>query len=91
VQEGFWAWHCQRPDLLVDRTATNEFKSFFLQFLTAAEIDFTTLLNERQGSVNDFLTCILGNLTADRLQKVITEILAALTHKADYGAFTAPS
>ena len=37
--------------------------------------------HERQRSVNDFWSCILGSHTADRLQTVIKKVLAAFMAK----------
>jgi len=37
--------------------------------------------NERQPSINDFWSCILGNLTGDMLLTVINEGLAAFIEK----------
>jgi len=55
----------------------------------AAEIDYTTLLNERQQGVNDFQSCVLGNQTADWLQKVVKECLAPFIGKMDYSTLPA--
>jgi len=46
--------------------------------------------NERQRSVNDDSSCILGNHTADRLQVVIKESLAAFVGKTDCNTLPAP-
>jgi len=59
--------------------------------LLAAESDYTTVQNERQWSVNDFQSWVLGNQTANRLQKVIKEFLAAFIGKTGYGTLSAPS
>jgi hypothetical protein len=47
--------------------------------------------NERQRSVNDSWSCILGFLWGDRLQIVINEVLASFIGKTDSGTLPAPS
>jgi hypothetical protein len=47
--------------------------------------------NERQQSVNDFWSCILGNLRGERLQIVINEVLASFIGKTDSEKLPAPS
>jgi len=47
--------------------------------------------NERQWSVNDFRSCILGNLSGHLLQIVITEILATFIGKRRSDTLLAPS
>jgi hypothetical protein len=47
-------------------------------------------LNERQRSVNDFWSCILGNHTSDKLSLVIKEFLATFIGKTDCNTLPAP-
>jgi len=47
--------------------------------------------NERQSSVNDFWSCVLGNHTADMLESVIKEFLTAFIGKADCNTLPALS
>jgi len=47
--------------------------------------------NERQRSVNDSWSCILGNLGGDRLRIVINELFAAILDKRDGKILPAPS
>jgi len=61
-----------------------ESKSTEMQSLHHPEI-------ERQWGVNDFRSCILGNLSADRLPTVITEVLAASIGKRESYTLPAPS
>ena len=46
---------------------------------------------ERQRSVNDSWSCILGNLGGDRLQIVINEVLAAVIGKRESQTLPGPS
>jgi len=46
--------------------------------------------NERERSVDDFWSCLFCNEHADRLQTVITEILATFTGKTDRDTLPAP-
>jgi len=46
--------------------------------------------NERQRSVNDFWSCVLGNNTSDRVYSVIKEFLAAFIGKTDRNTLHAP-
>jgi hypothetical protein len=47
--------------------------------------------NERQRSINDSWSCILGNLLGERLQIVINEVLAFFIGKTDSEKLPAPS
>jgi len=47
--------------------------------------------NERQWSVNNSWLCIMGNLGGDRLQIVITQVLAAFLGKRESKMLPAPS
>ena len=47
--------------------------------------------NERQWSVNDFWSCILGNLGCHRLQIVITGVLAYFIGKTGSDTLPAPA
>jgi len=47
--------------------------------------------NERQRSVNDSWSCIMGNLGGDRLQIVINEVLAAFIGKRATEMLPAPA
>jgi len=91
VQEYVRAGLCQWGDSQSDRKTTNEFKYLFLLLSIAAEIDYATLLNVCQWSVNDVQFCVLGHQAADRLQNSIQEILAACIGKIDYNTLPAPS
>jgi len=47
--------------------------------------------NERQWSVNDFWSCVLGTDTSDRVYSVIKEFMAAFIGKTDCNTLHAPS
>jgi len=47
--------------------------------------------NERQRSVNDFWSCVLGNHTSDKLSLLIKVFLAAFIGKTDCNTLPAPS
>jgi hypothetical protein len=47
--------------------------------------------NERQCGVNDFWSCVLWNLTSDRVYSVIKEFLAAFICKTHANTLHAPS
>jgi len=61
MQEYFWARLCQLADSKSDSKAMTQFKQLLLLSAMAAESNYTTLQNERQQSVNDFQSCVLGN------------------------------
>jgi hypothetical protein len=46
--------------------------------------------NDHQLSVNDLLTCIMGNLSGDWLQPVIDEVLAGNIEKTEIVRLPAP-
>jgi len=66
---------------------------YWLPFLAKiiATCSLSHFENEHQRSVNDFWSCILGNQNADRLQTVITELLAAIIGTTDCDTLPAPS
>jgi len=47
--------------------------------------------NERQRSVNNFGSCVLGNDTSDNVYSVIKEFLAAFNGNTDCNTLHAPS
>ena len=90
MQEYYWARLSHRAQSQSVTKTTNKFKSVLIQLLMVADVEWTIYKNERQRSVNEFMSCKYGNSIVNSWLLGITDVLAAFMGKTDNNAVTAP-
>jgi len=91
VHEYYAARLCHWAESESDRKATNKVKSWWKEWLTAADAEWTICSNERERSVNDLWSCKYANSPVTWSLLFVTNILAAFVGERDSNTVTTPS